>query len=154
MSIIFDALNKVQNKTKVNIPNNAPIKKLAPKKNKKLFMTIFTLSILLGILIISITYQSPLKDIPKKETPEIVTNDRQIESRLEENKNTYDTRNDQANEEFYLSGIFFTDNHAMAIINDDIVAIGDLVGGAKVTEIEDDAVELEREGEKFILGMR
>lgn len=145
MSIIYDALNKVQNKTK----DSTPVKNQTPKKNKRLFMIVFAIGLVLTALIMLIKDHYPLEKVSK-----VITQNMQPKNRLGENTDRHNLENVHRDEEFYLSGIFFTDSHGTAIINDDIVTIGDLVGKAKVTEIGDDSVELEQEGEKFTLSMR
>ena len=146
MSIIYDALNKVQNKTKSTNPDTAP----EPKKSKKLFITAI-------IIILSVTVLLVIQNLREEDSI-----DSTVKAPLAKQKNILNSgniKNDagQANNnagEFDLSGIFVAEDDITAIINDAIVTIGNSVNGATVVKIENESVELEREGEKFILSMR
>lgn len=52
---------------------------------------------------------------------------------------------------FTLNGVFFSDDHGSAIINNQIINEGDTIEGAKVISITLDGVELEIEGKSIKL---
>jgi len=53
--------------------------------------------------------------------------------------------------QLYLSGVFFSQDEGFAIINDEVVAEGDVVGKARVVRIGFNEVELESEGKTIKL---
>ncbi|MEW6049769.1 MAG: hypothetical protein AB1644_01730 [Candidatus Zixiibacteriota bacterium] len=57
----------------------------------------------------------------------------------------------QTPDRFYwiLSGIIYSDKRPMAVINYTPVAVGDIVGGARVVKIEKSKVTLEQNGNRF-----
>ncbi|PIU40956.1 MAG: hypothetical protein COS99_07780 [Candidatus Omnitrophica bacterium CG07_land_8_20_14_0_80_42_15] len=55
---------------------------------------------------------------------------------------------------FELSGIMYDKNNPTAVINDDVVKVGDTISGAKVTEITEAAVKLYYKNKEIILGVK
>lgn len=62
--------------------------------------------------------------------------------------------NKESQEPFVLNGIFFSDNKGFALINNQIVAVGDKVSGATVKRISADEVELDLDGSTLKLTTR
>jgi len=54
---------------------------------------------------------------------------------------------------FELSGIIFSSNNPKAVINDNVVGVGDSVDGAKVLNITETMVKLEYNGDEISLGL-
>jgi len=157
MSIIYDALKKVQN----NINPGAEFNNGHPKLKRKLYL-IASLTIVAGIAIISIVsillgnskkiskanvlqaqVAKGLNAIPSKtifkETPK------------QENEQISPAPKKEPSETFTLNGVFFSQDEGYALINNRIVKEGDSVGGATVKSITLDRVELEREGQSITL---
>ena len=53
--------------------------------------------------------------------------------------------------QFELTGIIYTPENPMAVINDTIVKVGDSIGGAEVVDISEDKVTLNEKGKDVIL---
>ncbi|MCK9604377.1 MAG: general secretion pathway protein GspB [Candidatus Omnitrophica bacterium] len=167
MSIIYDALKKVENSSAPQEP--AIVKK--PKPNFKLYF-LYVLLACVGFFIADIFFKF-LPGVPKVDTAGLLSKAQQIvkkkpelsvslqghlpsaeapkkEAPLTETRESYrpvlDNAKKQPSPELTLNGVFFSQQEGYALINNRIVKKGDLVEGATVTRIELNEVELDFQG--------
>jgi len=163
MSIIFDALKKVEKKlhSTPKPTNEPPVTKVHLKNHpgKKIFFIIILLFLLALAMIlikrnlfISVTINSPIntaapatsrpfsKDIPKPESPEKID-----PSKTDTPTKTIPTQ------PFVLNGVFFSEDCGYALINNQIVRQGDEVDGAQVVRITPEMVEINFQGNSILL---
>ncbi len=76
-----------------------------------------------------------------------------LPSKKETPRQVREKKEDSPREGFSLSGIIYTKDKAVAIINDRILRRGDSIGGYMITEIAKDRVVLSGKGEKLVLGV-
>jgi hypothetical protein len=180
MSIIYDALKKVEN-TNTATPAE-PEKKDAAPKPKQGFYLIYILVVCLGLFIgnsffgfLSPTDKTLKKQIQpltnlfskskagkdkKKSGPALIviapTEARQEKKaeRSEGFSGLISNIKREAQPSLVLNGIFFSDNEGFALINNQIVKVGDSVGTAKVKSITVDEVELDNAGSLVKLSTR
>lgn len=142
MSIIYDALKKVENpeiKPKVkppleNLNLNSSKQSLQPKNSKAIYIVIplvLVSIILLTKSIIGATSNKPTKVAPQ--TPPATMKIPSSTSRLT------------------LNGIVYDNKRSYAIVNNEVVRIGDSIKGAKIIRILPKAVEFEVKGKTIIL---
>ncbi|MFH1338676.1 MAG: hypothetical protein ABIH40_02370 [Candidatus Omnitrophota bacterium] len=129
MSIIYDALKRVEGKTEGDTKLNAgsPGRK-NPKLSKAIFVVFFL--IVLGsasLLVINISKKSAPHTSPVPGAPKIPP-----ETPLRS----------KGGSGLSLSGVFFSDGEYVALINDRMVRVGDYIGEAQVVKIESDGVEI------------
>ena len=141
MSIIYDALKKVEN-TLVNVSQVRPEKNPKPKPKSYLLVGLVVCSVLFiaNILIKLQPPRSAKKDITLEPLSKAVSprESAPIEDTAEAPKETPSS--------FTLNGVYFSGGEGYALINNRIVKEGDIVDGATVVQIFLDEVELERDG--------
>ena len=161
MSIIYDALKKVE--TKVNKPVNKPLQFKINKKPRPKFYTylIYALVLCCGFFAAFLLFKSIFPEaelIVKKISPEIVPKpDVAPESMQETPPPSKDNllppteTQERLAPLFVVSGVFSSENQGYAIINNRVVKEGDLIEGAMVTQINADGVKLKYEDAIFEL---
>lgn len=161
MSIIYDALKKVENKMDTGVTENKP----KPKINIKI-AGIFILVCISGFLISGFLFKNYEKNL-KAKSPDLKNIALKTESpkpavALEsdipdvEEKPSLEEKDEvvltaKTPPELSLSGIFFSNDKIYALINNRIVKEGDTIEAAKVMKISKDSVELDFEGLKIRL---
>ena len=167
MSIIYDALKKLE--TKVDKPDHNPLQfkihKEAKPKPKFYTYLIYTLLACFGFLTANLLFKFIVpeeKDTAKKVAQPAVTalrNNARVEVKAEsvelpqespplpkDNFILPSETGQQITPPFVITGVFFSENQGYAIINDRVVKQGDVIEGAMVERINADGVELKYEG--------
>ncbi len=126
MSIIYDALKKVENKA--DLTKGTHVKRTTKKRPYALYLVV----IIAGLVLASFVHKSGGKYFAS------ATKMASGEYKLAKGK-------------FNLNGIFFSGDASYALINNQIVKEGDVVLGAKVSNILMEEVVLEKEGAKLRL---
>lgn len=136
MSIIFEALKKVEMRKNCYQPGK--------KKIKRLFLLIggVTFGGLFFLSLIFFKKSFPSLKLAKRKSTFI--------------KNTYSPWKDKASErkdkeEFILKGIVYSQKKPLAVINSQTLSVGGEIKGAKVLKISPDFVVLSYQGKKKIL---
>jgi len=157
MSIIYDALKKVQNNTDNTKPTEKPaaIKPVGKKINPLL---IYILVICAGLFLGNYAYKYFIpgtrhlitakkeNQVIKYRVPGITTPVKQIPPPAAITAEVPANTIPNAEPAFVLNGVFFEQGEGYALINNKIVRIGDEIEHAKVKEIRITGVELEFEG--------
>ncbi len=141
MSIIYDALKKVEKSVGQKIPLDPLPSK--PKFNRVYF--IYIAVALVGIALSKILFDFFI--IPAQiEPPKIVKADirpRRVEKETLKNETPPQKFPEEATlPSLFLNGVFFSENEGYALINNRILKVGDTIEGAEVKEITLDSVEL------------
>lgn len=169
MSIIYDALKKLEKSN----PGNLGLEVKGQEKRLKFQIKTYTyllylLVVCLGIFVgnIFFSFLSRPKTIAvgakqKRDHPELAkqvapapaptpapaaTQGQEEEESLETEEPIAEAVNKEPAEQLVLNGIFFSDEKGYALINNQIVKEGDVIGGSTVKRIGLDEVELEFEG--------
>jgi hypothetical protein len=160
MSIIYDALKKVENKVgQIKAQTFA----VSPKKEKNFQVKIFILSLLvLGIgfvmakMLFSFTLTTRLQRLalpsfnqpqpPKSEVIDVVQEPLEKPIPAEPNVSKSPAIESEPPATLLLNGVFFSSQEGYALINNQILKEGDSVEGAKVMRITLEGVELEEAG--------
>jgi hypothetical protein len=130
MSIIYDALKRLEGKTK----KHARLETGSPERGKsKLSKVIFAVFFLIALSSVSLLVIKIYK-MPASHTPSV---SKKLRSPKEETSSPKKEASGLS-----LSGIFFSDGEYLALINDRIVKVGDYIGKAQVVKIEPDGVEI------------
>lgn len=164
MSIIYDALQKVQNNISKETAapqakNDAP--KASPAKTKIKPYFIYILALCLGLVLSNFAYNfvsekknsAPVRVTP---APRLVTPPvspvkqppvvQPLNSQEPSNPNATG-----AEPALMLNGVFFEQGEGYALINNKILRLGDEIDGAKITEITIDGVSLDSNGKTIKL---
>ena len=162
MSIIYDALKKVERSIHPN--PTLQIQKKEHKIKSKVYL-LFVLVAGLGIFVANIVFGLYTKSLQSKNNV-VVGNRPQVkleqglvsqppqalpkeaplaESSLSLSPIPADTEN-LTSPVLVLNGVFFSENEGYALINNQVVKKGDVIGGATVTQITLGGVELEFQG--------
>lgn len=153
MSIIYDALKKVE---KIN-DMSSPIKTKMDRKPKLKPYLLYTLVIVLGFFIANILFNIFTKPF-QNNTKVLVRTDvvtkiqphpelpQDAPSSLETNLPLPLKTQKQPPPSLVLNGVFFSGDEGYALINNQIAKVGDIIDGAKVLQITLEEVELEAEG--------
>ncbi len=147
MSIIYDALKKVERSGQLI----APVKTEKSVSRRRIFL-VYALVVVSGIMLakafwwkftglISRNPEVSLAAKPPEEVKKIAP--LQTSSVLDYNPAPAAPES----RPFVLNGIFFSGEEGYALINNQVVKAGDLVNGALVKSISQEAVELDSEGE-------
>lgn len=151
MSIIYDALKKVEKSSSINL-------KVKTEKESKPKFKIYLLYLLVGcsgLFIANILFSffaRPLKNninIVAKSQPALkIMHDMDIPLGAPKAAPSLETpiSSPEENTKFVLNGLFFSQNEGYALINNRIVKEGDEIEGATVVEIRLNEVELQRAG--------
>lgn len=162
MSIIYDALKKVQENIDTNTKIAAPDKKPAPfppkpkpKPKPKLYL-LYVLVLSLGLFAVNVfldSHKTQLQKIkPEIAQAQITSKDPKAPADIQQDTTKTDNQTlpipapvkDQ--EPLILNGIFFSKNEGYALINNQIVKEGDVIDDSTVKKIYSDRVELEKAG--------
>jgi len=153
LSIIYDALKKVEKAFETNT-KVVPGKKDGKAKPQFKLYLIYAIVVCLGLFIangVFVFSTQPKKTIAKPLQPALTLPQTPAEATLpkitkieppEARKISLDTKR-RAQSDLILTGIFFSGEEGFALINNHIVKVGEVVGGAKVLRITLDEVELE-----------
>lgn len=153
MSIIYDALKKVQNNTDNNKAQEK-IEIVKPVRAKTNPLLIYILVICLGLVLGNYAYNyfglqkksvPPLSAQPKAATP-IPAPVKQIAPPAAITPDAPVASLSNSEPALVLNGVFFEQGEGYALINNKIVRVGDKIENAKVKEIALSGVELEFEG--------
>lgn len=150
MSIIYDALKKVEK----NINLEPKVEKLEKTKLQffkvrpglyLIYILVACIGIFSGNLLFnllsrpkSISFKQTQPSLPIQGTETETIHSAQFLKPLPKTK-----ERNEPEESFVLNGIFFSDNEGYALINNQIVKIGDTIKGATVKDIKLNEVELE-----------
>jgi len=157
MSIVSDALKKAQKEKSQAIPtgttarpNQVPDKPSGPKINTKLLgLLVLVFIFVLGRLffIMHEPQKSPVSASPVQPSP--------MQSPVAP-VSTAPPRTDSTDPEtqFQLTGIIFDAVSPMAVINNRILNVGEMIGEAKLVKIEPNLVRLDYKGKGLILNLR
>ncbi|MCM8780343.1 MAG: general secretion pathway protein GspB [Candidatus Omnitrophica bacterium] len=162
MSIIYEALKKVEPKVQNSNKTNSNYRKDKPFSLR--YTVLYILTLCLGISVaatLSFLFTHSLEktttikkynhihiDRPPATSPIITTNAPiLLESQSESKQKIINT----IKPSLVLNGIFFSENEGYALINNKILKEGDSIEQAKVKSITPQKVELEFEGETIIL---
>ena len=161
MSIIYDALKKIQTDTKNNnilVPERKPLN----TKNHK-YRTYFLAAILLAFISAyvflrpapnppsSLAQQKQVTDPQASEEATLTTPALTYTSPSEEMMFEVSSNDEPKTPSLSLNGLFFSENEKYAIINNQIVREGDVLAGATVKRITSSGVELDFEGSSLQL---
>ena len=166
MSIIYDALKKVE--TQVDKPNGNPLQFKKHKEPRPKFYTylIYVLVLCAGFFAANLLFKfifpegqlitnkttqpvaAPALKISPKIAPENVAPEspQEIPPSSKDNLLLPPETQERITPLFVVSGVFFSENQGFAIINDRVVKEGDVIEGAKVERINADGVKLKYEG--------
>jgi len=142
MSIIYDALKKVEKirlaepQVKVNAGTNKP------KLKFKIYLT-YALALILGLWVtdgIFVFFTRP--PVAKQAPKENIYNYAPVSPAVSQAAAAISS----VKPTFNLNGIFFSEDEGFALINNQIVKVGDDVDGAKVSQISVNEVELDLQG--------
>lgn len=169
MSIIYDALKKIE---KFNSPDSKlelSKEDKRPKPRTRIYL-IYALVVCAGLFLGNIIFKflpqpslNPPRVLPKPAAapvPAKFSTKTSLFPPVSANKPLSifrDLRKEsrkEAKEAWVLNGVFFSENEGCALINNQIVKEGDVVGGATVKRIELGEVELEISGSVFKLSNR
>jgi hypothetical protein len=136
MSIIYEALKKVENKLELTGKKNivADVKRIAQKKPYYFYLV----AIVVGLTLASITYNV----ISKRYLAKVVK------------ISASDQGPAKLGNEITLNGIVFTGDSNYALLNNQIVREGDAVRGIMVKRITSEVVELDKNGVLYRLSNR
>ena len=153
MSIIYDALKKVEKATDKNAPSKEKSQSKGAEKTKPIF--IYILVILLGLfagnMIIGLSTRPKAKPILPYSSPAITPMD-VAPLPLQDGKIAPPTKPIRKLEPILnLNGIFFQEDKGYALINNQILNTEDTIQGATVKEIKLNKVVLEFEGREINL---
>ncbi|MFA5004712.1 MAG: hypothetical protein WC561_01130 [Candidatus Omnitrophota bacterium] len=162
MSIINDALKKTAESIQQNSNSqeNVTLKPAEKKKSFLIYALIIATGIFLGNFALNMLAHkakpAPITPIPqtiKVAAPQITA--QVLAEQQPEAGNTENTLVEPAKEmersDFLLSGVFFSDSEKYALLNNQIVKEGEMIRGATLKTITNNAVELEKQGQTLII---
>jgi hypothetical protein len=163
LSIIYDALKKVEESTvnpgeKSNTPDNKN-----PRKLKIYFLYAFIIS--LGLFLANQVFnyvtrsQTIAPGLKKTDIKKPAGQNNLPKETLEKSTpaapiDNAENVNETENISFVLNGVFFSENNGYALINNQIIKQGDKISGATVKRIGTDNVELDLGGKIIKLSTR
>ncbi len=159
MSIIYDALKKVENKLREPKAQDLRImplaKKNVPIKIFVLFLAVLALGFLMAKVLFSFGFIEkaiPAASLPKPPSTSMAPKQQviNIPPELNENPGSIEPGVSAPSQNkapdlspFVLNGVFFSGQEGYALINNQILKEGDVIAGAKITRITLEGVELE-----------
>jgi hypothetical protein len=154
MSIIYDALKKVQKTTKDQKPPE--VSRRPRQKTGFSQYLIYALIICVGAFAGKVFFEfiSPAKTSQPVEKNQPKPLPVVIEPPKEEIKQPRQAEPVQPKVEFILNGVFFSQGQGYALINNQISKVGDMVDGAFVSNITIEGVQLTRQDETISLSTR
>lgn len=161
MSIIYDALKKVENSANNN-PDGGKNPDNRLKHNLKLYL-LYALVVCIGIVIANLffNYVSRSNKLAKgsqKPAARLITKIKPLStpssSVSKQTTQAPSAPKGASDKNYVINGIFFSDGESYALINNIIVKQGDTVDGALVKRIEPNEVELDTGGKPIILHCR
>lgn len=166
MSIIYDALKKAQKTINLAPKIQVDTKDRPSKSGLKLYL-LYALVVCLGLFAGNTFFsfltspQKPalglLKPLPVTKSAYVEPRPAQMETAQPKAPAVSSVSRYNKNEEkdsLVLNGVFFSQDEGYALINNHIVKVGDVVGGATVKQITPDEVELEVSGSVVKLSTR
>lgn len=173
MSIIYEALKKIDDSA-LRINEEGPVTKESQKKTKKRVFFMYALAACLGLISVNLFFyylSQPKKNIlpaipiektslqphgtiqlsPQPQAPPTPLAPTPNQPPISEDLSLV---NKQPERQFYLNGVFSSENEWFALVNNQIVQVGDNVNGAQVKEIGMDGVILEAEGSTIKLSSK
>jgi len=152
MSIIYEALKKTEKiiHTDLKFPLDSKPQKSKPKvKIIALYVLMIFLGLVVGNLVIGLlNHPAQTKVVKNPPVPSVplLKEKAQIDKKVETVSETPPVVKDEPGKPFVLNGIFFSGDEGYALINNQIVKMGDTVDGARVSRITADEVELKSSG--------
>ena len=147
MSIIYDALKKVEKTTEKNAPAGSEIRKF----NKPKPVLIYILVILIGLYFGNTIFKKIAKPKTKPlATPTLIG----IQAITPVNKTPaapVQAEKTSTEPSLVLNGVFFENDKGYALINNQVLKIGDFIQNAKLEEISLEKVVLEFNGRKITI---
>lgn len=156
MSIIYEALKKVEG----NITDADAVVMPKPRRLKKLSKRrVYLLYVLAGCFVLFLAniaflkFSGPRNSMVKNLPPSISGNNPQDPAQANPETKIAEAPKPQEPvlPSFVLNGLFFSGNDGYALVNNQIVREGDVVDGAEVERIIDNAVELKCQGKEIKL---
>ncbi|RKY29442.1 MAG: hypothetical protein DRP74_08805 [Candidatus Omnitrophota bacterium] len=130
MSIIYDALKRLEDKSKKHAGLEADRPEGGKSKlSKVVFAVLFLIALSSVSLLVIKIYKMPARHTPLASETLRIPNEKISSPRKEASG-------------LSLNGIFFSDGEYLALINDRMVKVGDYIGKAQVVKIEPDGVEV------------
>ncbi|MFA4842324.1 MAG: hypothetical protein WC658_00610 [Candidatus Omnitrophota bacterium] len=154
MSIIYEALKKVENLNAIKKPLDSP--RLARHKTKThlLFILIVASGFLAASILFNLLSHTPEKKIvavPQVPPAILIPAAQEPLPAGQEPAVVERPKEEPPAAKFILNGIFFSQNEGYALINNQIVKSGDNVAGASVKRVDPNEVELESAGKVITL---
>lgn len=150
MSIIYEALKKVEAQgAKEPVLQKLKSRETKPKLKN---IIIYILIIAAGIFLMNLFYKlisMPRVAAPRIKNVTVTANTAPAADKLNpafETKASLPAKEPASNPNFNLNGVFYSGNEAYALLNNQIIKVGDTVGGAVVKRISLEGVELEKDG--------
>ncbi len=143
MSIIHEALKKVQEFNTQPAQPSPEIKKLRTLKMYSLYVTVF----LLGGLVAKLAFNAVTSSFESKQEAAKPLAPTPAAAAAQPKAPLFSTRAPKQSPGFVLNGVFFSDGKAFALVNNKIVREGDTIEGADVVKITPEEVELSAGGE-------
>lgn len=150
MSIIYEALKKIEssNLLTINLKPTTTADKTKKGPTKIKIWLVYLVAASLGIFIANISFKLLIKPLPPASSTPILLPKNEPQPTI-----TLPSLSPQApivkkvpGVHLVLNGIFFSEEEAYALINNQIVKVGDTLEGLTVKRISVDEVELESEG--------
>ncbi|MFA4888197.1 MAG: hypothetical protein WC628_01300 [Candidatus Omnitrophota bacterium] len=152
MSIIYDALKKVENSKNNKFKTVIPAAGLKKVNSYFIYAAVVVLGLFVGNLFLSFLTPKefrPAKLKPIAEAPKAPDAASTSNLGAPSNKTAAlapQVKTEPQQYDFNLDGVFFSGDTAFALINDQVVQRGDIVSGALIRKISLDSVELEVKG--------
>lgn len=153
MSIIYDALKKTEKIIHFDLKPATEIKPEKPRSRIKiiaLYMLMVMSGLAIGNMVFGLLNEPAKKIVKNAPAPVAVLQPKEKLVAKNKTENLPDAKS-QPKTPFVLNGIFFSQGQGYALVNNQIVRIGDNVDGAIVTRITVNEVELNSEGKSIKL---
>lgn len=156
MSIIYDALKKIEVSTDINSTVKIDAIDKPRSKSKYKIYSLYLLVVFIGFLITSMllgifTKTSTKAKRNKEPRPPQILSAKAIP---DVNVSVHSQPENKPKTAFILNGVFFSSDEGYALINNQIVKKGDVIDGATVLQIDLDEVTLEAKDSTIKLSNR
>ncbi len=141
MSIIYDALKKVEQTRQEEPQDKLRAGTEKPRPRLRIYLT-YAVALFLGVWMMDRTFVFFSKPAAKQASQEAIYNYAPVSPAVTKAAAAIAP----AKVTFNLNGIFFSEDEGFALINNQIVKVGDDVDGAKVLQISVNEVELDSQG--------